>query len=388
MFYSIFIKAEPRKMPLARVYLTAIFFIAVASIIILNQFLLRMIFPSTKLITPSAYTSIRPFADLFAQSAKPLSYLLPATTHPVFGKFTVNFIGTSLYGESLTEHVLFLGWIPLILAFIGIKRKNLFKTAFQGKDPYITFFILLVLVAWIFSQPPWWQFGALKIYFPSFVIYKIIPAFRAYCRFGIVVMLGVAILAGFGLGSILKKLKSTRAKFAVTMLFCILVLFEFWNWPPYKVIDVSKVPEVYYWLKKQPKDIVVAEYPIDTNGANEMYELYQIVHEKSMINGTIPGTYPNRIARSITKLSAQETAAALAWLGVKYVLVHREDYFNTGLVEDMKDLDRIPYNRSLSLIKSFPSQECLREDIACVQKTGPIDVYEIVALPIEPKVEK
>jgi len=51
----------------------------------------------------------RSFEDLFAQSARPLSYLLPASTHPVFGKFTENFIGTSLYGESFTEHTLYSG---------------------------------------------------------------------------------------------------------------------------------------------------------------------------------------------------------------------------------------------------------------------------------------
>ncbi len=37
------------------------------------------------------------------------------------------------------------------------------------------------------------------------------------------------------------------------------------------------------------------------------------------------------------------------------------------------------------LISSFPPQECPNKDIMCAQKTGPIDVYEVIAAPLEPK---
>ncbi len=338
----------------------------------------------------------RSFEDLFSQSAKPLSYFLPAAVHPVFGKFTEQFIGSPLYGESFTEHTLYLGWIPIILAFVAIRRwkRNRKK---QGQSPsgtvpvdndnfYIGFFIFLAIVAWLFSQPPWWKFGSIRIFMPSFFMYRILPMYRAYCRFGIVVMLAVAVLAGFGLKFILERFKSQKTKIVITCLFSGLVLFEFWNWPPYKVIDVSRVPAVYYWLKSNPGDFAVAEYPLDDNGPNEMYKFYQTTHEKKIINGTIPGTYANDVAKTITRLSEPKTASILKWMGVKYVIVHRDEYLRTGLIDELGELSRIGQSPYLRLIKSFPEEVCPNKQIMCVQKTGPIDVYSLESIPSPPAV--
>ena len=159
-----------------------------------------------------------------------------------------------------------------VTEFSKVKKFQKNDFLFHEGDFYIGFFIFLAVVAWLFSQPPWWKFGPIKIYMPSFFMYKILPMFRAYCRFGIVVMLAVAVLAGYGLKFILERFKTQKAKIAITCLFAGLVLFEFWNWPPYKVIDVSKVPPVYYWLKEQPGDFVIAEYPLDADSPNEMYK--------------------------------------------------------------------------------------------------------------------
>lgn len=343
----------------------------------------------------------RPFENLFSQAAKPLSYLLPVVDHPFFGKFTENFVGTQLYGLSLTEHALYLGWIALILAFFAFKRWRSCKKKKQGQSPfgdspclapeagfYIGFFIFLAIIAWFFSQPPWWQIGPLKIFMPSFFMYKLLPMFRAYCRFGIVVMLAVAVLAGFGLKFILDRFKSRKSKVAVTAFFCSLVLFEFWNWPPYKVIDVSRVPAVYYWLKAQAQDFTIAEYPLDAVAPDQMYRFYQITHEKKIINDTVPGTAANNLAKTLTQLSEPRTAGILKWMQVKYVIVHRDRYLYTGLIRDKEEFSKISQNTGLRLIKTFSPQECPQKDIMCIQETGPIDVYEVTASPIKPEIKE
>ena len=348
-----------------------------------------------KTTQPAVWGIVRPFDDLFAQSARPLSYLLPSTAHPVLGKFTEGFVGTSIYGESLTEHALYLGWIPLILAFIAFRRwKERRKPIRSGTVPcgnspcskddfYIGFFVFLAIVAWLFSQPPWWEIGPLKIYMPSFFMYKILPMIRAYCRFGILVMLAIAVLAAFGLKFVLERFRAKKTKAAVASLFFIFVLFEFWNYPPFKIIEVGRVPQVYYWLKDEPSGIVIAEYPLDAGSPNELYKFYQATHEKKMINGTTPYSYANKVAKTIVKLSAQNSAGILKGMGVNYVLVHNESYLKTDLIEDKEELSMISNNPGLKLIRSFPAQECPREDIRCMQKTGPIDVYEVVAQPIK-----
>jgi len=374
-------------------YLKRITFIGIFSFfILLPQFLsvIKSRLSLSSITSPSIWNPYhRPFEDLFIQSAKPLSYLLPAIVHPIFGKFTEKFIGSSLYGISFTEHTLYLGWVPLLLAFLTFKRwRILQKTKDERRrtkdEFYIGFFVFLAIVAWFFSQPPWWKFGPIRIYMPSFFMYKVLPMFRAYCRFGIAVMLAIAVLAGFGLKFILERFKSQKIKIVLTCLFSGLVLLEFWNYPPFKVIDVSKVPTVYYWLKGQPGDFVIAEYPLDADSPNEMYKFYQTKHEKKIINSTIPGTYANKVAQTITKLSDPNTAGVLKWMGVKYVIVHKQDYLNTELIEQIEELNKISKNPGLKFIKSFPTQECLQEDIMCVQKTDPIDVYEVVAQPTEP----
>lgn len=364
-------------------YIRRILFLSlIAAIVLLPQFwpVIRNIMGFDKSSSASAWNVFqRPFEDLFEQSARPLSYFLPAAVHPLFGKFTEQFIGSKLYGMSFTEHTLYLGWVPLILAFIAFRGWKK-----QRKDSFnIGFFIFLAVAAWFFSQAPWWQIGALKIYMPSFFMYKVMPMFRAYCRFGIVVMLAVSVLAGFGLKILLDRFKSFNQKFAVACFLCCLVLFEFWNYPPYKIIDVSKAPSVYYWLKSQPKDTVIAEYPFNPDSPNELYRLYQIFYEKKMINYTIPTSEANMIARTMTKLSENNTMSYLKKIGVKYVLVHRDDYLNTDLVEEKKELEKISQNKGLKLVKSYGAEECPVKDFMCIQKTGPIDVYEVIVEPIE-----
>lgn len=361
------------------------------SIIILSPVIiaiLKDIFNAPKPDMLSAYTTYhRPLGDLFSQSAKFLSYLLPASTHPILGKFTEMFVGTKLYGESFTEHTLYLGWVPLVLAFIAFRGWRRNRKSLVNQDFYIGFFIFLAISVWLFSQPPLWEIGPLKIFMPSWFMYKILPMFRAYCRFGIVVMLAVAVLAGFGLKFMLAGFKTANSKIAVAILFCVLVLFEFWNYPPLRVIDLSQVPAVYGWLKKQSGDFAIAEYPLDLNSPSEAYRFFQTVHEKRIINCSTPGTEVNKIVNLTKELSVPMSASILKWMGAKYVLVHADGYLETELVSDKEELSKIPKNPGLKLIANFPAQDCPTDGIMCSRKTGPIDVYEIIASAIKPELK-
>lgn len=217
-------------------------------------------------------------------------------------------------------------------------------------------------------------------------MYKLLPMFRAYCRFGIVLMLAVAVLAGFGLKLILERCKTRKARLAVVAICSALALFEFWNYPPFKVIDVSKAPAAYYWIKDQPGDFVIAEYPLDADSPNDMYKFYQTVHGKKIINGTIPGTPAYQAAQRMIKLSRPDTASTLKKMGVKYVLVHQEQYIRTGLIEDKEELGMVPGNPGLKFVKSFPAESCPEKGIMCTQSSGPVDAYEVLALPADPKI--
>lgn len=55
------------------------------------------------------------------------------------------------------------------------------------------------------------------------------------------------------------------------------------------------------------------------------------------------------------------------------------------LFEIREEFNKIPTNPGLKLIRDFPPQECPSK-IMCTQKTGAIDVYEVMAEPVEPEI--
>ena len=325
--------------------------------------------PKTEAITSMGY--VRPFKDLFYKSAKPLNYFLPAVEHPLLGKYTRRFLGSIFYGRTTGEHTLYLGCVPVFLSLVAIRnwRKRGKKSPdLQGgplgrhppvatrKDFAVGFFIFAALIAILFSQSPYWQVGPLRIPFPSYFMYKILPMVRVYARFGIVVMLSVAVLAGIGLANILGKMTSRKWQTVITSMLIGLVLFEFWNWPPFRVRDVSKTPPAYDWLANQPGDFTIAEYPLtgSSNHVHYEYLFWQRIHQKRLVNGAVPGTYAEKVRKSIVDITDPETPGVLAWLGAKYVVFHSDKYVldeeAVEVIGEQPDLSRQP---GLELIKKF-----------------------------------
>lgn len=320
---------------------------------------------------------VRSFDYLISQSARPLSYLLPASTHPVFGNFTKNMFGSIFYGRGSIEQTLYLGWVPLTLAFIAFRQwryKRLHRANYPDyelskENFYIGFFLFSAWLAFFFSMPPTINLGLFKIYMPSFFAYKILPMFRAYARFGVVVMLCVSVLAGFGLKFFLERLKSTKIKYLFLGIVFSGIMFEFTNLPPCRVADLSKTPPVYAWLAQQPGDFIVAEYPMILAQPGEAhtnydYLFYQTKHQKRLLDGAPIGSDGYRLKETVIDPSAPGVAEALKTLGVKYLILH-EDLYRSGeyktpkqILGDTPVLDYIPGYR---LIKTF----------------GPDKVYEI-----------
>lgn len=316
----------------------------------------------------------RPFEDLFEQSARPLSYLLPSASHPVLGGITQSFLGSGLYGKSLTEHNLYVGWAALLLAFYGWRTRKKYVPAGQEGDRrgfYVKFFFILAVTAWLFSQPPYWRAGSLRIPMPSVLMYQFLPMYRAYARFGILLVFALSMLAAFGFSYMTRR----KGFFAAALVIPVLVVFEFWNWPPYRVIDVSRSPAVYAWLKDQPGG-VIAEYPLDVEAPNELYKFYQIFHGKKITNGGLPGTPSNELARSTALLSDSNTTRILRKMGVTYAVVHHDGYGMSGIASDKEELLAIRLNSDLELVRSFPAEDCGGNGM-CVRSIGRVDVYEL-----------
>lgn len=327
---------------------------------------------------------VRSFKYLFSHSARPLSYLLPASSHPLFGKITESMFGSLLYGRNSIEHTLYLGWLPLLLSFFTFqqwKKKRLTAVRQNGPDKkadfIIGFLIFSAILAFIFSMPPYINLGIFKIYLPSFFMYKIIPVYRAYARFGFLMLFAISILAGFGLNYILLRFKKFKIKFLFSSLIILGILFEFINIPPFRVTDLSKPPKVYQWVSQQKGDFAIAEYPLGQTSLGEgfiplNYLFWQRVHQKKLINGARMGTNAYKVKRKIHKITDKNVASYLAWLGVKYVIMHLDVYRDGTDQEAVDIIGEIPDLRKrqgFKLINKFDSEE----------------VYEVTAKSIEVK---
>lgn len=283
----------------------------------------------------------RPMDYLVAQSARPLSYLLPASTHPFLGRFTEKMFGSFFYGRGPIEQTLYLGWVPLVLSFFAyrvwkkrrVERVLANNAVFETENFWIGFFIFAAWAGFIFSLPPVLNLGIFKIHLPSYATYKVLPMFRAYARFGMPVMLCVAVLASFGVKFVLSKLRSDKLKIAFTSVVFLAILFEFINIPPARVTDITKpLPPAYSWLKDQPGDFIIAEYPMAKGSPGEALSNYnylfgQTFHHKRLVNGLVStAAVPRGFSEKIFLVDDPGTPAVLASLGVTYVLLHTDSY--------------------------------------------------------------
>jgi len=146
-----------------------------------------------------------PRADLFRYSAAWWSYLVPPVAHPLLGEGARRFWAASGVREGLLEHQVSLGWAIVALALIAVFRRL--------ADVRVLVLAAVALTALACSLAPERTIGAFTIAGPSALLYALVPMFRSYARFGVVVQLMAALLAGIGL-DYLRQAGTRRARIA------------------------------------------------------------------------------------------------------------------------------------------------------------------------------
>lgn len=301
----------------------------------------------------------QPLSDLYRYAARGYDYLLPSEYHPIFGKLTQKIVKTISDGRRhWSERTLYLGLTPLFLAVMGVigwKKRRKLKVGELKENFYILLFLFSAALAFYFSLPPLIGFGKIKIFTPSFFLYRLAPMFRVYARMGFVVTLCVAVLAGFGLRDILANIKRKWNQMAIALAFSFLILFEYTVVPPFRNVDFGKTPAVYEWLAKEPEDIVIAEYPLYDfiNEKHYEYLFYQRVHQKKMVNGAPRGSKGDKIRELVMDILKPESRSVLKDLGVDYLIIHKESY-------EQRDWASLDNSQDLEFTKDFPSARVYR----------------------------
>lgn len=309
----------------------------------------------------------REMSALYQYSARPWEYVLPSAESTLFGGRTRGFLTGNMHGSYTGESSLFLGYVPLLLSGValwgaaaaGKKRRangppgDEEPHAGEGGDteriegaedgqgngiggfdrragslPYVVGLLATGAVAFVVSMPPTATVLRIKLYFPSWLLYKVVPQFRAYSRFGVLVMFCVAALAACGVSFLLENRRLARHAVLVTTVLCVLVLAEFAIVPPFYSLDTSKTTDYYYWLAEQPGKPAAAIYPMYMRDEFNTYGylFFQRLHEKSLLDGYGPEGDGESYRQVMLDITDPDTPGILRLLGADYVMILKASY--------------------------------------------------------------
>ena len=258
-------------------------------------------------------------------SSRPWEFVLPYHDNPLVPSAIVRYEVAHLHGSNFTENELFIGYVVMLLATVAVL---VLRARFE-----VVLLLAVGVVGAAVSLPPGLHFHGITVPTPSLYLNPIFPIFRVYARFGILVILGAALLAGLGFTWMQAKMGPRRA--ALLALPFLLTAIEFNNLPPPHVTQLYPAPAEYQWLATQPQGILV-EYPLQagTIQAEEIqtrqYTLYQGVHGHPIFNGGSTASRSTLYAPYLEPYYLPGAAQLMKQLGIAYVFVHRSDYVRDG----------------------------------------------------------
>jgi len=274
-----------------------------------------------------------------------------------FGIF--DFSATSLPKPTL----LFLGtlFIYIFLSFFASLFKE--RNSDKANDHLLFLHTSILLWALFLSFGKTFFFlgqsdAQLPLPFPLF--YKFFPGFSALrtpSRFGIFVLFGVAVMAGQGLHLLLNKFKKRQIALSVLLVVFILLNIEYLSIPQRlrSVPIKQESPPTYRWLKEEPEDFAILEYPFMARpGWEAVYMYFSCYHGKKIVNGYSGFIPPSFffMKEAFNLFPSQSTIDILKILDVKYVVVHTP-MLNGQTAQNMKERIELEFADELEMVKSF-----------------------------------
>jgi hypothetical protein len=277
-----------------------------------------------------AFAVLLPFAAPFldrsseagetaAYAAAWQSYLVPHE-HTTAGRWLVSRGWATPQGLS-GERSLFLGWGMLALAVVG--AASAISSSEAGDRRRIAFLLVLVTTAATLS------FGPSVSGFAPFDLIAMLPgasAFRATARFGLLVTLGCALLAAYGLAWLRRSRPRLRVLLTVAAL--ALIVAESYVIDAGGVPQPERMPEIYTLALNDEVQAAVAlpMYAGETFWFLEAdYLLYstsaQFIRLANGFGRWAPAPYLD-IGRAARAFPSADTAAVLRAYGITHVLLH------------------------------------------------------------------
>ena len=240
---------------------------------------------------------------LFQHSAKWWGYLVPPVAHPLLGGVSRRLWTAWDVKEGLLEHQVSLGWGVVSLGLVGIYA----WLARNGRTPGVAAVPILIVVAFaalVCSLSPERTVFGVTMPRPSAWLYAVVPMFRAYARFGVVVQLMAALLAGIGASWLLAR--QTRLARAACAALVALAIAEYAVWPPAASRDVLPTA-AHRWVVEQ-------------SAPSRVLDCTPLTAESSSVAWLTSGRI-TLLDGTMGDCAAPELAARLARAGFTHVLV-------------------------------------------------------------------
>ncbi len=290
--------------------------------------LLPLVVPYLRVIRPT------PQADVHGDSVGLLDYVAPPET--TWAGVTLAAQSAYQGGQVWGEQTVFLGFIPLAFAILGLGR---WRGTPEGDDARArTFFVLIAIVALALSLGPMGGFG------PYDLLTRVpgLALFRAPARFALLVLLAVAMLAAFGSAAVwtaLERKKGARLRRGLVAVVSLAMLFEWW--PMTGTIpkaETRPVPIIYRAFEHLPPGAIVSLPDYATRPewyVRADYLLYAAVHRRPIVNGygrSDPPEYASIIEQLSTFPSSTSAELARA-LRVRYFVIHSEEMEGAAIID-------------------------------------------------------
>ncbi len=263
-------------------------------------------------------------------------YLLPGTTHFLFGQW----VGSRLNRDIWIEATLYAGFAALGLFLYAMISRG--KKIRWERQMFLTGIVIAVILS--MGTDLHWNAEAVELTLPGFMaeklgrttmpillpgyfFFKYFPFFaklRAMMRFGIFALLLLAAGAGYALSGFKNTDGIKQKAFIIAAL--LLVVFDYFprTQQSFAAIGPRAVDE---WLAEQPEEGSVMRYPfwLNDDQAGTYYTLY---NEKPFIGGffnAFPTDQYQRVKGTMNGFPSEESLKLAEELGVSFFLVEEEE---------------------------------------------------------------
>jgi membrane protein YfhO len=302
-----------------------------------------LVWPLARVYTASAPArGVRSAESVAEFSAVPSDYLRPGVGSPTYRAFLPRVVHA--------ERALFPGVVPLALAAAG---------AWPPLTATHAAFVVAGVVAFDSSL------GVHGVLYP--VLYRFISPFqsvRVPARFGMLVGLTIAVLAGAGAGRVLTRVPGPRARIAAVALFTFALMVD--GWARYDRLPMWRHPPAVYASIPQT-GAVLFEFPIHPQperfAENLPYMYFSIWHWTPMVNG-YSGFNPGSYTALIESTSAFPDAKSLDYLGrtgVTHIAVHCRLWEPEVCATTVNRLETMPQVRRIATADWYGAPSSLYE---------------------------